>query len=158
MQSYLSHLLADIIEACRQEQLPPSSSNTMEDYMEDAERWLESEPQFTFAYYCGLTKEQFPPANLLTDSQMESVCEALNKLHYTWNIGVDIPDHIPVSKKYTLLISVLDEKVDIQDAGFIDIEFCNYDPPSCPLNEYCTCKEFLKEDDAEENTSDSGQK
>jgi hypothetical protein len=155
MQSYLSHLLGDIADACRQEQPPPSSSASMEEYLDEAERWLESDPQFTFAYYCGLTKEQFPPARLLSEIQMEEICTAFNKLLFTWNIGVDIPDHLPVSKRYTLLVTVLDEKVDIQDAGFIDIEFCNDDPPTCPLNEYCTCKEFLKEDDMGENMNDS---
>lgn len=155
MQSYLSHLLGDIADACRQEQPPPSSSASMEEYFDEAERWLESDPQFTFGYYCGLSKEQFPPAHLLNDPQMEEICTAFNRLLFTWNIGVDIPDQLPFSNRYTLLVTVLEQKVEIPDSGFIDIDLCNDDPPTCPFNEYCTCKEFLKEDDTGENMNES---
>lgn len=160
MQSYINHLLSDIAEACREEQPEPYSSiapendvEAIERYFEEVERWLDSEPAHDFSYYSGLQKEQFPPAEKLTDEQMEALSHAFERLLFTWNIGVEMPDKLPISRKYSLMISVLERKVAIVENGFEMIEFCSYDPPTCPFNEWCTCKELdLKEqrdDDAE---------
>jgi hypothetical protein len=46
-----------------------------------------------------------------------------------------------------LLVSVLERKVAIVESGFETIEFCSYDPPTCPFNEWCTCKELGLKDD-----------
>ena len=158
MQSYINHLLSDITEACREEQQEAYSSasgendvEAIERYFEEVERWLEHEPEHDFSYYCGLQKEQFPPAEKLTNEQLEAVSIAFEKLLFTWNIGVEMPDKLPVSQKYNLLISVLERKVAIVENGFETIEFCSYDPPSCPFNEWCTCKELgLKDQDDDE--------
>jgi hypothetical protein len=155
MQSYINHLLSDIAEACREEQREANSSITAENdvesierYFEEVERWLESEPKHYFSYYCGLQKEQFPPVEQLTSEQMEALSHAFERLLFTWNIGVELPDKLPVSRKYSLLISVLERKVAIVESGFETIEFCSYDPPTCPFNEWCTCKGLsLKDDD-----------
>ena len=165
MQSYINHLLSDIAEACREEQRETSSSlsaendvEAIERYFEEVERWLESEPDHDFSYYSGLQKEQFPPTEKLTNEQMEAVSHAFERLLFTWNIGVEMPDKLPISRKYSLLISVLERKVAIVENGFETIEFCSYDPPSCPFNEWCTCKELgLKDqyDDEEDVDPDS---
>jgi len=156
MFCYLSHLLADITEACRPEQ-PTSTTETrmsIEEHFEEVERWLENDPQFSFGYYCNLSKEQFPPPELLTEFQIEEICIAFKKLLFTWNLSVDIPDNLPISKTYLLLISTLNEKVEIVHDGFITIEFCNYDPPTCPFDDNCSCREFWKQDIPDENMND----
>jgi hypothetical protein len=164
MQSYINHLLSDIAEACREEQpearSPIAAENdveAIERYFEEVERWLESEPDHDFSYYCGLQKEQFPPVDKLTNEQMEALSHAFERLLFTWNIGVELPDKLPIPRKYTLLVSVLERKVAIVESGFETIEFCSYDPPTCPFNEWCTCKELgLKEDnDAEDVDPDN---
>jgi hypothetical protein len=158
MQSYINHLLADIAEACREEQREAYSAaagendlEAIERYFEEVERWLENEPEHDFSYYSGLQKEQFPPPEKLTNEQMEAVSLAFERLLFTWNIGVEMPEKLSVARKYSLLISVLERKVAIVENGFETIEFCSYDPPSCPFNEWCTCKEpGLKDQDDEE--------
>lgn len=161
MQSYINHLLSDIADACREEQpetySPAAAENdmdAMERYFEEVERWLESDPEHDFGYYCGLHKEQFPPPEKLTDEQMESVCRAFYTLLFTWNIGVDLPEQLPAATKYTLMVSILERKVTIVNTGFETIEFCTYDPPSCPLNEWCTCRDLWyneHEDDGDDD-------
>ena len=166
MQSYINHLLADITEACRDQQPETYSAaagendlEAIERYFEEVEHWLENEPEHDFSYYCGLQIEQFPPAEKLTSEQMEAVSLAFEKLLFTWNIGVEMPEKLPVSRKYTLLVSVLEKKVAIVENGFETIEFCSYDPPSCPFDEWCICKEMgLKgqyDDDLEDVDPDS---
>jgi hypothetical protein len=160
MQSYINHLLSDISEACREEQpeaysfaSPDNDMEAMERYFEEVERWLNSDPEHDFSYYCGLQKEQFPPPEKLTGEQMESVIQALKKLLFSWNIGVDLPEQLPVCKKYTLMVGILERKVAIVDSGFETIEFCTCDPPSCPLNEWCSCREiwYKQQDDDEDD-------
>jgi hypothetical protein len=161
MQSYINHLLADITEACREQQPEfysgASSENDLEAierYFEEVERWLEHEPEHDFSYYCGLQIEQFPPAEQLTNEQMEAVSLAFEKLLFTWNIGVEMPEKLPASRKYTLLVSVLEKKVAIVENGFETIEFCSYDPPSCPFDEWCTCKELGLKDQYDDDLED----
>jgi hypothetical protein len=147
MQSYVNHLLQDIIDAQRAEidysEIYKSKPQSIEEHFEEIERWLEGEePAHSFSYYCGLQTEQFPPSDKLTEEQVMQINEAFKHLLFTWNLGADIPAKIPPAKTYDLLIPVLDKKTDIVNSGFITFEFCNYDPPSCPFEEYCTCKDF----------------
>ncbi|MFL5747272.1 MAG: hypothetical protein ACJ751_21540 [Niastella sp.] len=161
MQSYINHLLADITEACREQQPEAYSGaagendlESIERYFEEVERWLEHEPEHDFSYYCGLQIEQFPPVEQLTNEQMEAVSLAFEKLLFTWNIGVEMPEKLPVSRKYTLLVSVLEKKVAIVENGFETVEFCSYDPPSCPFDEWCTCKELGLKDQYDDDQED----
>jgi hypothetical protein len=162
MQSYINHLLSDIAEACREEQseayAAASAENdleAMERHFEDVERWLETDPEHDFSYYCGLQKEQFPPPEKLTGAQMENVSNAFERMLFTWNIDVNLPDALPAAKRYTLLISILERKVNIADNGIETIEFCSYDPSSCALREWCSCRElWFNEQEEEDNRED----
>ena len=161
MQSYINHLLSDIAEACGEEQQEAYSSaagendlEAIERYFEEVERWLENEPEHDFSYYSGLQKEQFPPTEKLTNEHMEAISIAFEKLLFTWNIGVEMPEKLPIPRKYTLLVSVLEKKVAIVENGFETVEFCSYDPPSCPFNEWCTCKELGLKDQYDDELGD----
>ena len=151
MEAYIIHLLSDIIEAERpvQQALSYVYSDTADDYDEE----YENDPQYSFGYYCGLQQEQFPPAHLLNSLQLERLCAAFSKMMFTWNLDTDIPDDVPLTKKYQLLVSTLDIKTEISNYNLTTFELCSDDPPSCPMGEYCTCKEFLQ-DDALENIDD----
>lgn len=154
MEAYVKHLMADIQEAARPEEpgIQYVFPEILDDGAEEDDRWPETEPIHTFSYYCGLQKEQFPPANLLSSLQLENICQAFSKMMFTWNLDTDIPDNVPLSKKYQLLISTLDMKTEISNS-LMTFELCSVDPPSCPLGEYCVCKEFL-EDEPIENIDD----
>ena len=154
MQRYVDQLILDIKNAERKELLPVHNEPELTDeeaiqkHFEEVERWLEGEePAHTFSYYCDLKKEIFPPPDKLTAQQIEQIVSAFNHLLFTWNLGANIIQTVPKDKFYTLLISVLDEKTDIVTDGFLDFEFCNYHPPTCPFGEYCTCKEYERLND-----------
>lgn len=155
MEAYITHLLSDIQQAERPEQptLHYVYPGSVEDNPEEYDRWPESDPLYTFGYYCGLQQAQFPPAHMLSTLQMERLCHAFSKMMFTWNLDTDIPDDVPLAKKYELLVSTLDMKTEISNSSLTTFELCSYDPPSCPMGEYCTCKEFLP-DDALENIDD----
>jgi hypothetical protein len=146
MQKYIDQLLEDIAAAHRPEgEVPPEDKSfSIEQHFEEVERWLESDPAYTFAYYCGLQPEQFPPAERLTIKQLHTIYKAFGQLLFSWNLDADIPKSFPVRRAYSLLISTLHHKVEIVNDGFITIEFCTCDPPSCPFEEYCSCKKYEK--------------
>jgi hypothetical protein len=138
MKAYINHLLEDIAKAQRSEDIPATfgvqQPQTIEDEFAEIERWLEYEPEHTFSHYCGLEKEQFPPAGQLTEEQLLQINKSFRHLLFTYNLDVSLPDDIPPGMEYTLLVSVLDRKTDIVSSGFMTFEFCNYDSQSCPLN------------------------
>ena len=146
MQSYINHLIEDITQAERSQELYTRDNfgqpKTLEEEFAEIERWLEQGPAHTFGYYCGLEQEQFPPAEKLTEKQLKQVIKSFSHLLFTWNLNADIPANVPLNKKYALLISILGEKTDIVSIGFLTFDFCNYDPPSCPFEEHCICKDF----------------
>jgi len=155
MEAYVIHLLGDILEAERPGQPPLQYAypEFTEDEPDDEERWSEADPVYSFGYYCGLQQEQFPPAHLLDSRQLERICVAFTRMMSTWNLDTDIPDDVPTAKRYQLLVSTLDIKIEINDSSLTTFELCSFDPPTCPMGEYCTCKQFLP-DDALENIDD----
>lgn len=147
MHPYLPHLLRDIAAAHRTELPEPVRPKTFEEEMEEVERWLEGEePLYNFGYYCGLQVEQFPPPEQLTNDEINLICKAFRQMMLTWNLCADLPEKLPLSRFYTLLISTLNLKTDIVCSGFMTFEFCQYYPPDCILKEYCTCREDLDTD------------
>lgn len=143
MHPYIPHLLADITAAHRTEAPEPVFPKTVEEELEDMERWLEGEePAHTFGYYCGLSIEQFPPAAQLTKKEMKLVCKAFKQMMFSWNFSADLPKTLPPNLHYEFLISTLNKKTDIVNSGFITFEFCSCYPPDCVFKEYCTCRKF----------------
>jgi hypothetical protein len=147
MQAYINHLIDDIKNAQRPLEAYPlpakEETPSIEEHFAEIERWLQrEEPAHTFSYYCDLQKEIFPPAEKLTKKQLLQINKAFRHLLFSWNLDAYIPKEIPPAKTYSLLVTILDKKTDIVSSGFITFEFCNYDYPTCPFGEYCTCKNF----------------
>jgi hypothetical protein len=157
MQEYINQLLEDIVAAHGQpeEKITDDKPLSIEEHFEEIERWLESDPEYTFAYYCGLEPEQFPPAARLTDEQLETVYKAYEQLLFSWNLNADIPELFPLRRAYPLLISTLHHKVEIENDDFTIIEFCSCAPAHCPFEEFCLCKEY--ETNPDEKIMDQGE-
>ena len=69
MDKWITHLIEDMknahrIPAMRDEGIT-KEPQSIEEHFAEVERWLESEPQFTFSQFCGIHPEQFPPQNML---------------------------------------------------------------------------------------------
>ncbi len=161
MQRYINQLLEDIIKAERETQntlaenlvdhadsldIDSLESDAMDGDFEDLERWMESDPAQTFSHFCGLQKEQLPPAERLTEIQMQQIINAFYHLLHTWNLGASIPEKFPINRHYTLLTSMLDEKTTIVNSGFITFDFCSGNPEGCRFEEYCECLKYWKEE------------
>ena len=158
MEKYIKQLVEDIHNAHRHlTKEETEKAETFEQHIEEVERFIAGEEdliQHSFGYHCSLNKEQFPPSSRLTFEQMNTVCDAFEKLLFTWNIRTDFPDKLPIEMAYETLVSVLDRKFIIPTSGFIGLEFCDYLPEECRFKEHCTCKELFAEMEEEERKTE----
>jgi hypothetical protein len=149
MQNYLNQLLTDIRAAQRPEETTfQFESQPIEDHFAEVEAWLagELEDAHPFGWHCGLEAGQFPPAEQLTDVQMNDLVQALDQLLFSWNITTNLPNGIPIATAYRLLVGVLDSQVSIVTTGFIGLEFCDYEPETCPFGDgFCQCLKYEQE-------------
>lgn len=143
---YIPHLLNDIAAAHRNtEEARQCEPKTLEEELEEAERYVLEEPAHTLGHYCGLKKEDFPPSNQLSDKDMKIVCKSMNAMLYTWNITIDLPKNLPPSFAYTLMVDCLNKKIFIPDSGFCGFDFCTGYAPDCELKEFCPCLKIWNE-------------
>ncbi len=150
------HLLSDIVAAHRTETPGEEPPQTMEEHFEEIDRWISGEePEHSFGYYCGLEPENFPPAEQLTDEEMTLVRQAFEKMMFTWNIGISLPEKLPAALAYTIIVGSLHMKIDIASSGQMHFDFCTGYAPDCVFKQHCPCLEFwndpLDMDDFEEN-------
>ena len=156
MYPYLPYLLSDIAAAHRADIPKEKPHQTLEEHFEEIDRWISGEePEYTFGYYCGLSSGNFPPAKQLTDEEMILIHKALEKMMFTWNMGISLPEKLPVAFAYTRIVDSLNIKTDIVNSGQMHFDFCTGYAPDCVFKEYCPCLEFwndtLDMDDLEEN-------
>ena len=149
MHPYIPHLLADIAAAHRSEELAElQKPQTFEEEMEEVERYVSEDPEHTLSYYCGLKKEDFPPAEQLSVSDMKAVIKAFDAMLSTWNLSIDIPKKLPAAFAYTLMVDTLNKKTMITNYGFVSFDFCTGYAPECELKEYCPCLKTWNKYDA----------
>lgn len=149
MQKYVNGLIEDILLARRPEKDMTEickDETTIEQHFEEVEAWLRREqPDHDFSYYCGLTREQFPVARLLSSRQIKAIMRAFKKLLFSYNMSMDIPKAVPLPMAYSYLISTLERKVQIVEYGFMDFDFCSGTPEGCEWKEYCPCIKIWNE-------------
>lgn len=106
MHPYIPHLLADIAAAHRKEIPEEHISQSIEEHFEEVERWISGEdPEHTFGYYCGLSAENFPPAEQLTDEEMILIRQVFEKMMFSWNHGIELPEKLPVAFAYKMIVA-----------------------------------------------------
>ncbi len=152
MHPYLPHLLSDIAAAHRTEitaeDKPPL---TCEEEMEEKENWLEGkEPDHSFGYYCGLDAINFPPPEQLNDAEIKEVLKAFEKMMFTWNLDISLPELLPLPIAYTMTLDTLNTKTDIVNSGMMGFDFCTGYAPNCIFKDYCPCLEIWNKDDADD--------
>ena len=156
MHPYLPHLLADITAAHRTEfPLVAEIPISFEEEMEEIERWVDGEdPPHTFGYYCGLETINFPPAAQFSDMEMEEVITAFGQMMFSWNLGIDLPETLPLPIAYKMTVDSLDMKTSIVNSGIMHFDFCTGYAPDCVFKEHCPCLEFWNDSTDEDCSTD----
>ncbi|MBD3627414.1 hypothetical protein [Cyclobacterium sp.] len=152
MHPYIPHLLEDIARAHRnRDSLKREPLQTIEDEFEAIERWISEDPTTTFGEYCGLKTVDFPPAEQLSDGDMELVLQVFKKMMFSWNLDIDLPKALPLSIAYTMTIDTLNQKTSIVNEGFMSFDYCSGSPEECIFKEYCSCLKYTDDFAADED-------
>ncbi len=144
MNRYLSQLLEDLAELAETPPPAPYVDGADEDELAIMRHVLEWEqaPLQPVEDIMSIGKEAFPPAERLTEPQIESLIAAITHLWASRNWQPDfLRDDIPAALRYKLLVDKWDEPSQYISGGTMHVEFCSYRPDECPFGErYCFCK------------------
>jgi hypothetical protein len=150
MKSYLTFLLQDLKKAHRASIQDPvgDAPKTFLREMEAIEQWASGKnPPATFLEYSGLTTEQFPPPEKLTQEELATIVGAFHEMLATWNMQTDFPPDFPMERAYPLLIDLLKREAWYLPGGTLHFDFCTGYAPDCVLKEYCSCKKYWDQED-----------
>jgi hypothetical protein len=150
MKSYLTFLLEDLKKAHRTSIQDPKDEipGSFEREMEAIENWASGKnAPSTFLDLSGLTLDQFPPPDKLSQEEMDSLVDAFNEMLSTWNMQAEFPQDFPKDRTYTLLISLLDREAWYLPGGILHFDFCTGYAPDCVLKEFCGCKKYWDQQD-----------
>ena len=86
--------------------------------------------------------ENFPPAEQLADEEMTLIRKAFEKMMFTWNQGIALPEKLPAALAYKMTVDTLNMKTTIVNSGQMSFDFCTGYAPDCIFKEYCPCLEL----------------
>jgi hypothetical protein len=141
MQNYLTHLISDMHQAALRvpkSRIPKGEFDS--DYMMELEESAEK-PMFE---WFGLSKDEFPPSDKLTEEQLELMASEFEQLWAAYSFEPDFPEGLPAKRRYELMRDYLDHTCQHWPGGWVHhFEFCDYEPENCPFGaEFCRCKDF----------------
>lgn len=121
----------------------------MAEHFAEVERFVSEAPPNSFGDFCGLQVSDFPPAEQLTEDDMQIFIKAFEKMSFTWNITFSFPETLPTHLHYTIMVNTLSEKTMITKHGFVTFDYCSGSPDGCIFGEYCNCLQYWQEVDSE---------
>ncbi|MCO6478001.1 MAG: hypothetical protein J5I94_15320, partial [Phaeodactylibacter sp.] len=143
MEKYLNYLLTDIAAAV---------ANVPVLTFEDADEGpsfipLDEEEKMArreiLGEWIGLRQEWFPPSGRLNDEQVGRLLEAVVQCLDVYNFIPHFPAGLPARKRYEVLVAQLGKEVPILMHNAWQIDFCEYEPKTCPFGEsFCQCKVY----------------
>ncbi len=162
MNRYVEQLIEDIRRAG--EMAPPDvetatdldEDEALEQHFADVERYIAGETDGTLSTITGILTDTLPQPEKLTPAQLSRLVSELVILLNKWNFYPEFPDKLPDELKYRALLGVWDDEQTYAKSGMMHLEFCNFDPESCPFTGYCTvCDEVANDDMAEIESLDA---
>ena len=143
MHPYVPHLLKDIVTTHYIEPEFAIPEKKSDNPFQDVEDYLDASYPHTLGYYCGLSEEDFPPAEVLSNSDMKKIIKAFEKMLFTYNHTIDFPKRLPVVMRYQMTIETLNDKTFIPKYGIVGFDRCSGSPEICVFKEYCSCLKHL---------------
>ena len=143
MEKYVNYLLADIMAASRNVpvlSLEDPDEETPFISLEEEEKNARWE---LLGQWLNIDKEWFPPACRLSEGQISRIVNAMNRCLCAFGFIPHFPTGLPVNKQYDILVDYLNQKVPILIYNSYQIDFCSYEPKTCPFgSQYCQCKVY----------------
>ncbi|THH40690.1 hypothetical protein [Neolewinella litorea] len=111
-------------------------------HFSDVERYVSGASNSNMYVALGFAPEVFPPAERLTDAQLEALVRDLLDLWAAHRTLADAPEGVPPRLLYPQLLRLMyEDYFDPGDSGYHHLEFCEYEPARCPWPEgLCGCR------------------
>lgn len=144
MKRYLDQLLSDIANASENADFP------FVEHDSDLHDWVSPEeedktaPVRNLEEWTGISKDQLPPQEKLSDDQVATLLNALKKMldNYNWSfvLQTEVPDRI----QYVALRDNFNQEAKVKrwHNGFFELCRPGTEHGKCSLGEYCQCSFF----------------
>lgn len=159
MQNYINQLIEAMREAARHAPLQKTFDDVktpeeFEEFMEFGHTGRNmDEKTKTLAQLFGIPSSHLPPAEKLSQNQMKTLIEEIEKLWTAYHLIPEVPEKAPDELHYNALKNEWDEEIVYVPYGAWHMDFCSGNCEECQFLGYCdTGNEILSEDsDANEN-------
>ncbi len=148
MHLYLTQLITDMRQAASNQppktycDIPPETGGI--EYVIEWEN-AKSKPM---QEWLGISKENFPPPETLTDDQLAMMLDEILKLWATWRLYPNLPGDLPTAIAYKVLTDFFDKPIAWVSQGGMILNLCDLDTDNCPFTKaYCKCKDLVDESD-----------
>ncbi len=109
----------------------------------EIENYIAGEAPANMYNYFGFEPEQFPPVFKIKEEGLQQLCDNICRLWAAYNYTPVFPERTPANVLYPILIQAMHESKSKVTYGHIGVEFCDYNPESCPFGEtVCSCKDY----------------
>ena len=98
---------------------------------------METSPNIPCKKLFGVSFEELPPANKLTETQMQELIDAIEDTWSVFGIGACFPDEIPLQLKYELVKDTFLDDIHYMPGWQMTHDFCTGYCPDCKLKDYC---------------------
>jgi hypothetical protein len=140
MQRYVEQLIEDLELVASNPPAHPyiESPPHLNGNIEIAE--LALSPYKPFSEWTGISEEEFPFIDQITVEEAHNINQAVFKVFAALNIElIDLPAGLPSDLLYLAIMFNWDMPIQfLPNAGY-ELEFCTFDPDTCPYGEYCEC-------------------
>ena len=143
MDKYINYLLADIVAATTAN-LPAQVL-----YFDDeedipfitADEEAKTAAREVLSSVIGIKQEWFPPAERLSEVQMQQLSEAISDCLDAHSFIVNFPAGLPAPIRYQVLLLELKKEVPVLQYNVWQLDFCEYEPKGCPFGAaFCQCQ------------------
>lgn len=146
MERYLAQLLSDISYATENVSWPfVGEVHEILDWIPDNEE-DRTAPVRQLEEWTGISKDQLPPHELLSDDHVRALLDALKKMLDAYNclfvLQIDVPERI----QYATIRDNFDQEVKVKrwHMGFFELCRKGTEHGKCTLGEYCHCRFFAE--------------
>jgi hypothetical protein len=141
MEKYILQLLSDI--ACATENISWPFLKKELDFRD----WISPDeeertaPVRNLEEWTGITKEQLPPAEMMSDTQVSRLLRALKTMLDTYNCCFVLQLQVPERIQYATIRDYFNQQVKVREwhIGFFEVCRSGTEHGKCALGEYCQC-------------------
>jgi hypothetical protein len=141
MEKYIEQLLTDILYARENVSLPfVEQDASLWDWMSEEEE-ERAAPVRRLEEWTGISKQQLPPVDLLSDNQVKLLLDALKRMLDEYNWSFVLQTEVPERIQYAALRDNFDQDAKVKQwhMGFFEICRPGTEHGKCALGEYCHC-------------------